>query len=136
MFFFIGLVMAGIVFLLGSPFTSLYGSAKDPQVFSLSTAMISILAVTLIGTSYHASCFVGINRGAGDSKFVMRVDMICGWLIVLPATALAAFVFRSPLPVVFLCTRIDQCFKWIIALVRLRGDKWIKNVTRETATQV
>jgi hypothetical protein len=34
---------------------------------------------------------------------------------------------------VYLCTRIDQGFKWIIALVRLRGDKWIKNVTRETA---
>ena len=135
MFFFIGLVMAGIVYLLGSPFTSLYGSSKDPQVFSLSTAMISILALTLIGTSYHASCFIGINRGAGDSHFVMRVDMICGWLIVLPATALAAFVFHAPLPIVFLCTRIDQCFKWIIAFVRLRGNKWIKNVTRETATQ-
>ncbi len=135
MFFFIGLIMAVIVFFLGAPFTLLYGSAKDPQVFSLSTAMISILAVTLIGTSYHASCFVGINRGAGDSRFVMRVDMICGWLIVLPATALAAFVFKAPLPVVFLCTRIDQCFKWIIALVRLRGDKWIRNVTRDKAAQ-
>ena len=38
-----------------------------------------------------------------------------------------------PLPVVFLCTRIDQCFKWIIAFIRLRGDKWIRNVTRESA---
>ena len=35
--------------------------------------------------------------------------------------------------VVFLCTRIDQCFKWIIAFIRLRGDKWIRNVTRESA---
>ena len=135
MFFFIGLIMAGIVFLLGTPFTMLYGSAKDPQVFSLSTAMISILSITLIGTSYHASCFVGINRGAGDSRFVMRVDMICGWLIVLPATALAAFVFKAPLPIVFLCTRIDQCFKWIIAFARLRGNQWIKNVTRDKAVQ-
>jgi len=130
MFFFIGLVMAAIVYLLGTPFTLLYGSAKNPEVFSLSTIMISLLAVTLIGTSYHASCFVGINRGAGDSRFVAMVDMICGWLIVLPATALAAFVFKAPLPIVFLCTRIDQCFKWIIAFFRLRGNKWIKNVTR------
>ena len=58
------------------------------------------------------------------------VDMICGWLVVLPATLLAAFVFHWPLPVVFLCTRIDQCFKWIIAFFRLRGNKWMKNVTR------
>ena len=80
-------------------------------------------------TSYHASCFVGINRGAGDSRFVAKVDMICGWLIVLPSMMIAVR-FNWPLPIVFLMTRIDQCFKWIIAFFRLRGNKWIKNVTR------
>ena len=133
MFFIIGLVMAALVFALREPFTRLYGSSADPEVYGLSVAMIAILSVTLIGTSYHASCFVGINRGAGDSRFVAMVDMICGWLVVLPATLLAAFVFHAPLPIVFLCTRIDQCFKWLIAFIRLRGDKWIRNVTREAA---
>ena len=131
MFFFIGLVMAAVVFLLRRPFISLYGSAADLQVRQLSLTMIAIGAVTLIGTSYHASCFVGINRGAGDSRFVALVDLLCGWLVVLPATFLAAFVWHAPLPIVFLCTRIDQCFKWLIAFIRLRGDKWIKNVTRD-----
>ena len=131
LFLMIGVTMAGLVFALRTPFTRLYGSSQDPEVYSLATTMIAILAVTLIGTSYHASCFLGINRGAGDSRFVARVDSICGWLIVLPATALSAFVFKAPLPVVFLATRIDQCFKWIIAMLRLRGDKWIQNVTRE-----
>ncbi|MDD3242934.1 MAG: MATE family efflux transporter [Eubacteriales bacterium] len=130
LFALIGVVMAAVVFLLRKPFVALYGSASDPQVYALSVAMISILSVTLVGTSYHASCFVGINRGAGDSRFVAMVDMICGWLVVLPLTALAAFVWHAPLPIVFLCTRIDQCFKWIIAFFRLRGSKWIKNVTR------
>lgn len=131
MFLMIGIAMAALVFALRVPFTRLYGSSKDPEVHSLATTMIAILAVTLIGTSYHASCFIGINRGAGDSRFVAMVDSICGWLIVIPATALCAFVFKAPLPVVFLATRIDQCFKWVIAMLRLRGDKWIRNVTRE-----
>ena len=56
------------------------------------------------------------------------------WVLQAPIyILLAAFVFHWPLPVVFLCTRIDQCFKWIIAFFRLRGDRWIRNVTRETA---
>ena len=131
MFLLIGLLMAAVVFLLRRPFTLLFGSAADPEVFRLSVLMIGILAVTLIGTCYHASCFIGINRGAGDSRFVALVDMICGWLIVLPSTLLAAFVFKAPLPVIFLCTRIDQTFKWIIAFLRLRGNKWIRNVTRK-----
>ena len=124
----VGVVMATVVFLLRRPFVSLYG--QQESVVALATKLIAIGAATLLGTTYHASCFVGINRGAGDSRFVMTVDLICGWLVVLPLTFLAAFVFKLPLPLVYLCTRIDQCFKWIIAFFRLRGNKWMKNVTR------
>jgi putative MATE family efflux protein len=131
MFLVIGFIMSGAVFLLRIPFISLYGSAANPEVYTLSLQLIAIVAVTMIGTTYHASCFVGINRGGGDSRFVALVDMICGWFVVLPMTLLAAFVWKWSLPFVFLSTRIDQCFKWIIAWIRLRGDKWIKNVTRE-----
>lgn len=130
MFAVIGVIMAALVFVLRKPFTALYNSASDPEVYRLSALMIAIGAVTLMGTSYHASCFVGINRGAGDSRFVAKVDMICGWLIVLPCMFLSAIVFHLPGPIVFLASRIDQCFKWIIAFFRLRGDKWIQNVTR------
>ncbi len=129
MFALCGVVMAGVVILLRRPFIALY--APTEAVASLAVTTILLGGVTLLGTTYHASCFVGINRGAGDNKFVMTVDMICGWLVVLPLTYLAAFVFGAPLPVVYLCTRVDQCYKWIIALIRLRGNKWIKRVTRE-----
>ena len=128
LFLCIGVVMCTLVFLLRKPFAGLYG--LNEETFALSTKMIGICAFTLLGTSYHASCFVGINRGAGDSRFVMIVDMICGWLVVLPLSALAAFQFHWPLAAIYFCTRIDQCFKWLIAFLRLRGNKWIKNVTR------
>ena len=135
MFAAIGVVMAILVFLFRKPFVSIYGSASDPQVYSLSVTMIAILAATVPFSSYHASCFMGINRGGGDSRFVAVIDMICGWFVILPATFLGAFVFNWPLPVVFLCTKLDQTFKWIIAYIRLRGNKWIKNVTRSPAPE-
>ena len=131
MFLTIGICMSGIILLIHRPFISLYGSSSDPEVYNLSVKLIMIIAVTIIGTSYHAGCFLGINRGGGDSRFVALVDMICGWFVVLPSMLLAAFVFHAPLPVVFLCSRIDQCFKWIVALIRLRSDKWIRNVTHD-----
>lgn len=131
MFLVIGIAVAILLFLLRRPFVSLYGSSSDPAVASLAADLVAIVAVTLIGTCYHASCFIGINRGGGDSQFVFTVDMICGWLVVLPATLIAAFVLDFPPVLVFLATRIDQCFKWIVALLRLRSGKWIRNVTRE-----
>ncbi len=129
MYFAFGLVLSTLVFLLRKPFVSLYG--VEAQVAMLAVDMIGIGAVTMIGTTYHASCFVGINRGAGDSRFVMIVDLICGWLVVLPISYVAAFIWKVDAKWMFLFLRIDQCFKWIIAFVRLRGNKWIKNVTRD-----
>lgn len=129
MFLMIGVVMAAVVFLVRVPFANLYGVSGATKL--LAAQMLSLGAITLIGTTYHASCFVGINRGAGDSRFVMIVDMICGWLVVLPISYLSAFVWKLPLPWMFLMLRVDQLFKWIIAFFRLRGDKWIKNVTRD-----
>ena len=126
-----GFVMCFIVFVLRKPFISLYGAAED--ISTLASTLVAIAAVTLLGTTYHAACFRGINRGAGDGNFVVLIDLICGWLIVLPLTFLAAFVFKAPLPVIFLFTRIDQCFKWLIAFLRLKGSKWIRNVTRSSA---
>jgi Na+-driven multidrug efflux pump len=126
----VGVTVSAAVFLLRVPYGALYRNVSS-EIRMLSAQLIAWGALTMIGTTYHASCFVGINRGAGDSRFVFGVDLICGWLIVLPLSFLAAFVWRWSLPLVFLCLRIDQCFKWIIAFFRLRGDKWIRNVTRE-----
>ena len=132
----VGIVMGlGIFFLRAFP-VSLYTEISEATRV-LAMQLLGIGAFTLIGTSYHMACFTGINRGAGDSRFVFKVDMICGWLIVIPLTVLAAAGHLGnwapffSLPLVFLCTRIDQCFKWIVAFIRLRGNKWIKNVTRD-----
>lgn len=125
----LGVLVSSVVVLMS--FTVPYLYKVSPETQKLAAQFLLIGACTHLGTCYHAACFTGINRGAGDGKFVMKVDMICGWLIVVPLTFLAGFVFHWPLWAVFLCTRIDQCFKWIIAFFRLRGNKWIKNVTRD-----
>ena len=134
-----GIIMCTVLFFSKTYLVSLYtiltqstnSSAGFPEeVIALAKTFISIGAFTLLGTFYHATCFTGINRGSGDGNFVFKVDMVCGWLVVLPLTFLSAIVFEFPLPIVFLCARIDQCFKWIIAFIRLRGNKWIRNVTR------
>lgn len=136
-----GIMMCTVLFFVKTPLVSLYeivtrgtSDGFPDETMSLAKSFISIGCVTLMGTFYHATCFTGINRGAGDGKFVFKVDMICGWIIVLPVLFLNALVINWPqeyhMQIIFLSTKIDQCFKWIIAFIRLRGNKWIRNVTR------
>lgn len=121
--------MALIVLLLRSPFIDAYGLSGTAPAYA--KQMIVLGAITLMGTTNHASCFVGINRSAGGDRFVMMVDLICSWLVMLPLSYLAAYVRNLAPALVFLFLRIDQCFKWIIAFFRLRGNLWIRNVTRD-----
>ena len=88
-------------------------------------------ALTVWGTGYAAGCFQGINRGSGDVKFVLRVNLLCGFGLVLPLSALGAFVWHVPAAIVIFFTRIDQIIKVPIAFFRLRGDRWITNVTEK-----
>ena len=121
------IIMALSVFMLRIPIVNLF--VISDEVRSYSIRMVTIGAFTLLGTLYHASCFVGINRGSGDGRFVAKVDFICAWIIVLPLLYLTAHVWQLSYPLVFLAARFDQCFKWIVAFFRLRGNKWIRNVT-------
>jgi len=123
----LAIIMATTVFLLRVPIVNMFVISEDVKTYA--TQMVAIGAFTLLGTLYHASCFVGINRGGGDGRFVAKVDFVCAWIIVLPLLYLTAHVWYLSFPLVFLAARFDQCFKWIIAFFRLRGNKWMRNVT-------
>jgi len=123
-----GLLMAGAVTALRAGAVSLYNIAPETAV--LARRLMFIGGLTMIGTCYHVACFCGINRGGGDSRFVFIVDMVSGWLVVLPLAFLSAFVWRLSMAAVFLAIRIDQCYKWLLALLRLRGTRWIHDVTK------
>ena len=56
---------------------------------------MTVLSVTTIGTSYQMPSLVGIVRAGGETDFVLKNDFIFMWLIVLPASLLAAFYFHA-----------------------------------------
>ncbi|MCL2501039.1 MAG: MATE family efflux transporter [Defluviitaleaceae bacterium] len=124
----LGLATAGVYFGLRDFFLSFYDFA--PETMAMARQFMAITALYIPLTSYHAPCFTGIIRAGGDTKFVLKVDGICAWLIVLPSAFLAAFVFGASPVVVYFFLRIDQFFKWVIAIIKTNRFKWIINLTR------
>ena len=126
----IGLIGTLGMLALRDVFISLYNFTGDTQI--IARQFMTVLAVTVVFTAYHASCFQGIIRAGGDTKFGLIVNSVCGYLQVLPLTFLAAFVFEWSPWVVMLCIYSDQFYKWIIALIKTNRFKWIKNLTRDS----
>ncbi|MCL2866527.1 MAG: MATE family efflux transporter [Clostridia bacterium] len=111
---------------------ALYASSLQPETASLAGQFIDILSVTVIGTAYQMSCLTGIVRGGGHTKFVLYNDLIHMWGIVLPSSALCAFVFNLSPVVVFACLKSDQILKCIVAFFEVNSYRWIRKVTRDT----
>lgn len=68
--------------------------AVSPETKQLAAWFITILSVSVCGTSYQVACLTGIVRGGGDTKFVLYNDALFMWLIVIPSAALSAYVFH------------------------------------------
>ena len=72
---------------------------------------------------------VGIIRGGGDSKFILILDIISIWGIVLPLSFAAAFLWDFHPVAVIACLNADQVFKCLPAFIKANRYKWIKKMT-------
>ena len=107
-----------------------------PLVFNVNAAVIAaaqtmflILSVSYPFRSFNMAMVVGICRAGGDTIFCVIYDVVFMWALALPLAAVAAFVFKAPVWVLFLCVNSEECLKVILGLWRLRSGKWLRNVT-------
>lgn len=128
MFLCIGAVLALMMLSLRRPLLRVYRVSDETR--ALADAYMIIQSVVLFTMSYQMPVNTGIIRGGGDTRFVLWLDLISIWGIVMPLSLLGAFVWHWPPVAVIICLNADQCFKCVPAFLRVRGDRWIKRLTR------
>ncbi len=124
----IGIASSAILLVAKNLIIGFYNAS--PETLEITNQFIWVLCVTVIGTAYEAPCLCGIVSGGGETSFVLKNDIIFMWLIVLPLSALSAFVFHFPVWVTFACLKADQVLKCAVAVVKVNKFNWIKTVTR------
>lgn len=124
----IGVASSAILLIAKNLIVGFYNAS--PETLEITNQFIWVLCVTVIGTAYEAPCLCGIVSGGGETSFVLKNDIIFMWLIVLPLSALSAFVFHFPVWVTFACLKADQVLKCAVAVVKVNKFNWVKTVTR------
>lgn len=97
---------------------------------ALAQTLMIIAAINVFFVSVNAINLIGTLRGAGDTKFVFAADTIMIWVLAAPLGMLTGWVFKLPFWIVYFCLKIDEPIKAIVAVARIKGSKWVKNVTR------
>lgn len=124
LFLLMGIATGLAIFLSKDLIIGFYDISEETK--ALASQFMTILSVTVVGTSYQMTCLTGIVRGGGDTNFVFCNDIIFMWGIVLPCSFLAAFVFKLSPAWVFFILKSDQLTKCIVAAVKVNRYKWIK----------
>ena len=123
----LGLVTGLGVWLLKSPFISLYRVSES--AIAQAHLLINVISVTIIGSCYQVACLFGLVKSGGDTGFVFRMDLIFVFLIVLPAGFISSWL-GAPGWVVFAALKCDQILKCFVAFFKIRTYNWMKNLTR------
>jgi putative MATE family efflux protein len=92
--------------------------------------MLYIMSYFVIAQSITTLSIVGIFRGGGDTRSGLVMDMSTLWGVALPTGALAAFVFKAPVFVVYMLLCSDEILKLPLCIWRYKSKKWLMNVTR------
>lgn len=124
----IGVILGISLFTLKNPMLRLYNISDKTR--ELANTFFTLQSIVIMTMSYQMPVNIGIIRGGGDTKYVMILDFISIWLIVMPLSLYAAFGLKASAAVVVGCLNSDQVFKCIPAAIYVNFCNWQKKLTR------
>lgn len=124
----IGILLGAALFFIRIPLLGLY--SLEPQTRELADAFILIESTVLVVMSYQMCMNTGVICGGGDTRYVMVMDLIVIWGIVIPLSFASAFLWNASPVVVLLVLNADQYLKCIPAAVYGNSFRWIRQLTR------
>ncbi|MGL5316498.1 MAG: MATE family efflux transporter [Peptostreptococcaceae bacterium] len=124
-----GVVSGFVIYYLRPVVVSFYNVSNETKAIAMQI-MIST-SIVAVFKSITSNIMMGVLRGGGDNKFVFKMEMLFLWLVSIPLGFLSAFVWKLPIFIVFLVIKIDEVFKAISGLIRVKRGKWIKDITRQ-----
>lgn len=98
------------------------------QVVNSSISILKVMSIVAPFRVFNIVVVVGVLRGGGDIKKAMYIEVGTMWLVGVPMAFLGALVFKLPVSTVVALTCLEEVAKFILCAIRLKSNKWIRNV--------
>ena len=123
-----GFISGGILLLCNPLIMGMAGHLTDTAREYLQF-MLYVCSYYMIGKSVNGTVIAGIFTAGGDTRFGFLCDTVNLWCLIIPLGFLAAFVFKWPVPVVYLLLSLDEFTKMPVEWHHYHKYKWVKNLT-------
>ena len=126
----LGLVLCIVVCAL-SPVIPKYMSTLNDEAKRYLLWMLIIVGIKCIGKAVNHTLATGILSAGGDVKFLLKLDIINMWLIILPLGLISAFLLKLSPVVVYLLVNLDEYTKMYTELKHYKKYLWAKDLTKK-----
>lgn len=124
--FFTGVIL-GILLAVLSPWLPVPFSLSPPVARMTTLSLIS-LGLLMPIKSFNMVLIVGVLRSGGDTRFSMFTELTGVWLIGVPCAFLGALVIGMPIHFLYLFVGLEELFKLIVGLRRIKSGKWVNRL--------
>lgn len=112
-----------LVFLLGPLTISVYNLTDE--TIAITHQLMNAYAVIVFFQAIQSVMTKGVLRGGGDTKFLMKADILFMWVASIPLGAVGGLLLHWPAWLTMLALRIDYIIKSVWCVSRLLSGKWI-----------
>lgn len=126
-------VSAGII-IFRHQLVSIFNMGSNISQLAIDTAgmLMLIYAIAFPFRMFPYLQIVSIFRSGGDTFTGAKFELICLWLLSVPATLIAVYVFKVPFLVAYAVMYIFEDIPKVICCLKFYfSKKWIKPVTEE-----
>ena len=126
----LGLCGSLTIFILRKPFVSIYNINQEIKLLAENLLIITSILVFFISIAVNS--VVGVLRGAGDTKYAFKVELIALWGIAIPCGFIAGYIVKVPILVAYIFLKIDEPIKSVIAFIKTTKEDTYKTITRDS----
>ena len=124
---FFGAVILSVLVVVTSPlYVEIY--QVDVAVKLLTRQILTAYALVAPFKVLNMIAGGGILRSGGKTNYVMYIDIIGTWVFGVPLGLLSAFVWKLPIPYVYFLLSLEECVRFAITVVLLRGKRWMRSL--------
>lgn len=124
---FIGIAGALLILLIKPYSVAIYNVSDETK--QITFQLLNAMALLIVFQSMGVVLTKGVLRGGGDTKFLLLADILFLWIVSIPLGAYMGLIVKAAPGIVYLCLKVDEVLKALWCLFRLKGDKWVKDIT-------
>lgn len=123
-------MISGLLLLILSPFI-IHAVTLTAEAQKYLKGMLFICSYYLIGKSVNSMTIGGIFPAGGDAKFGLLCDAVTMWCITIPLGSLCAFVWKTPVLVVYFVLNLDEIIKLPVVCRHYKKYRWLNNIVNQ-----